>query len=41
MRYVLSILLLVSVVMLMPGVAPAARDHEPQAPRSADALGTR
>lgn len=41
MKIVLSLLVLVSVVTLMPGVAPAARDDEPQAPRSADGLGTR
>lgn len=41
MRIVVSFLLLVGVVTLMTGVAEAARDHEPQAPRSAHGRGMR
>ena len=33
MRMLLSLLLLLSVITIMPGAA--ARDHEPQSPRSA------
>lgn len=41
MRTIRVLLLLVGAVTLLPAVAPAAPDHEPQAPRSASGVGQR